>query len=221
MYFQPNIFLSLILTIGLNRKTSQVFGIIGDDHPDHKNTECALLIKHNGRFICSASLAVDDNGYEFALTSAKCLWNGGTTPTSHWPADHLYIYGWTPNFNTVEGIVKLAKKVVLHPQFDPRDLNHDIAVIILRSSYEQLPGQFAACKMVPPGFKISGGLVMLGYGQQSIDYETNGRLRQVTVPFVNHHICKNFGHDPNEGHFCVGWLGKGGVGPCIGDEGNL
>lgn len=220
MYFQSTIPISLIICLSLNLKTSQVVAIIGDDDNLHKNWECALLIKHNEKFICSATLVVDDNGVQFVLTSAKCLWNGSNKLTSHYPADHLYVYGWTNHFNAWKGELRLVKKLVLHSEFDPRYWTHDIAVIFLNEPFHEKEGEFQACNLPPPENKISGGLLMMGFGTQNIEKETTGRLGKVTMPYINQNVCKSFGKY-SDAQFCLGWLGKGGIGPCFGDEGNL
>lgn len=220
MFFLFNLRVSLVLVFGIITKCSPVLGIVGcqEKHP-HKNMECVLVLYHLNRYICSASLVVGENNIQYAITAASCVWDGENTTTSHIRPNRLGFYAWTHNYFDVEGIIRVPTKVVIHPEFDPVNLRNDIALLFIGDdkAITGVKEQFYPCNLPEPGSKPAGGFLMFGYGLTSLDAEPTGSVHFVEVPHVGHEACKKFAHESEQ--FCVGWLGRGGKGPCTGDEG--
>ncbi|HEX7132770.1 MAG TPA: trypsin-like serine protease [Iamia sp.] len=159
----------------------------------------------------------------WVLTAAHCVSDGPRYVT---PARNLKVKVGTQDLASGGRFIPVAR-VVVRPDYSPRNLSNDVALIQLAQPTD-VPRDLEIAS--PTDIPWSGAnLTTAGWGQSDVpgDYSPN-QLRQVDVPAMSGVECQTalnearaeFGTPAyHSSHLCTGPLGSGGRGPCYGDSG--
>ncbi|CAF3847745.1 unnamed protein product [Adineta steineri] len=156
----------------------------------------------------------------YVLTAAHCVADMILSP-----ALSSIVVG-TDSLNSSEGKIIISSKIFIHPNYNSKTKENDIAIL-----YLSIPIDFHdvnVAKICLPlvskseQFRypiIKKPVVAIGWGLTSYDGDTSNFLRQVTVKTVqnNEKTCKNLIRNVNL-QFCAGVTG-GGKDTCQGDSG--
>lgn len=153
-------------------------------------------------------------GDEFILTAGHCA--------SFLPAPRLHILTGTQSLAR-GGTRQEVKKIKVHPKFNRRTLDHDVAIIQLQEKIPDLRRDDKARiitredepRLAPAGTRS----IVTGWGDTGSDFPIH--LREVSVPVVDRGICN--GPDSYDGSItrrmlCAG-VSEGGRDSCAGDSG--
>ena len=159
--------------------------------------------------VCGAS--VYDRNH--VVTAALCLIN--TTEEDLF----LFFGQWGWNQTEAEEDIRLVKRILVHPKYDPNLHNHDVAVLVLKEPLSFTSSIQPIClthKPVKPGENA----YVMGWG------DTNGTaawnlLLVATVPIIDREQCNHYEWLNDaivDGMICAGYE-KGGKDSCQGDSG--
>ncbi|CAK8680068.1 unnamed protein product [Clavelina lepadiformis] len=172
-----------------------------------------------GSSFCGGSI-IDER---FVLTAAHCV-NNLFLPSS------LEVYVGRHSFdNNGEGKLLVVKNIIVHPAYNPSNLQNDIALLELEDAISFGTNIRKICYPSANDSSIDpdAGTICIttGWGNVSpsggpfIAPET---LFQARVPIVDLDRC-NVSYSSSihvlDSHICVGYFDDGGVGPCHGDSG--
>jgi secreted trypsin-like serine protease len=152
-------------------------------------------------------------GYQWILTAAHCL--GGIRG----PKDIDVISGSSYPKWPGQGSRADVAEIHVHPSYNPRTFEHDIALLKLASPIAR--GRrivlAKANTTVPPGLEatVTGWGAVTAYGQM-VD-----RLMRARMPIVDDEVCKraeSYGSAIKPGMMCAGQR-QGGLDACQGDSG--
>jgi secreted trypsin-like serine protease len=122
--------------------------------------------------------------------------------------------------------VSSTRDLILHPHYDPNDLSHDIAMIRLRNSRENiLAHPHVDLIQLPSAVDVNSNLVGMngtvsGFGvtSDSSNRSPSEELRFVSMPIMSNARCAlTFGPFIRNFHLCVDTIGSRS--PCQGDSG--
>ncbi len=179
--------------------------------------------KHNAttRDVLCAGVLVTSS---YVLTSAQC--GQLAFPANGQPAT-VMIGTVYPYSLYMGGLVRTAKRLRLHPDWDPASKANDIALVQLAGS---APAMFVPVALARFGGKSEASslwetAIVTGWGwdKPTKSKTTWWRLEQY-APIVNVSVCTGPGRydaarlQPTS--ICAGYLSKAGLGPCVGDLGD-
>ncbi|PAV58199.1 hypothetical protein WR25_00102 [Diploscapter pachys] len=160
--------------------------------------------------------------YELKFTK-KVLANVTTKP-DNWP--------WLINTETeylqvfVEGQWHRIERILVHPQYDRRNIDNDIALIILASDGYNANQLMPICLPSYYGhIKHNEKCVVVGWGRYRESMEYPQRYHQVILPIKSMDICNNRqfydGELNSKSNICAGYISnaKSEPGICNGDSG--
>ncbi|KAM3597712.1 uncharacterized protein V6R79_008424 [Siganus canaliculatus] len=118
-------------------------------------------------------------------------------------------------------VIRNASNVVVHPNYNPQTVNHNIALVQLSSPVTFTDYIKPVC-LASADSDIDVGTTMwtTGWGRLyfEVDLPPPYRLQQVTIPVVSNEECaKIYPQEVTEDMMCAG--GQSGRGPCNGDGG--
>ncbi|WP_163835544.1 trypsin-like serine protease [Spartinivicinus ruber] len=148
---------------------------------------------------------------QWVITAAHCSPKAGTRVT-------VGRYDRTTN----EGEVIRAEKTIIHPKYNPRSSDNDIALIKLQrpvsSSLNITPINLADTNIhhnaIKPGTKVK----VAGWGNTQQNIMLSNKLMEVDVPVVSQQECSQAYGGITENMVCAGYK-QGGKDSCQGDSG--
>lgn len=114
-----------------------------------------------------------------------------------------------------------TKKIIMHPNYNPRTLDYDIALVKLEAPLEEFSVYIRPVCM--PGssekFDEQSKCYVTGFGRTEQGGALAGMLRMAKIPLVSQDTCmKAYGNKITERMICAGFP-KGGIDACQGDSG--
>ncbi|GLV44678.1 Notopleural [Carabus blaptoides fortunei] len=165
---------------------------------------------------CGAAL-LNEN---WAITAAHCVEN---VP----PNDLLLRLGEHDLSTDSEPYIHQERRVqivALHPQFDPRTFEYDLALLRFYEPVQFQPNIIPVCVPQDDESFVGRSAFVTGWGRLYEDGPLPSVLQEVSVPVINNTVCesmyRNAGyieHIPNI-FICAGWK-HGGFDSCEGDSG--
>ncbi|XP_055389703.1 trypsin alpha-3-like [Condylostylus longicornis] len=168
----------------------------------NRNFQVAVLL---GPYLCGGSLLT----MEWVLSAGHCV-NGQT-------AAKTYVRAGSNNYN-YGGVVRYAKQLFLHPNFDINTLNNDISMILLQSPFVESPyiGTVSIASALPP---VGAQLQVSGFGTTSSGGNLAPYLETVYVNMIALSQCQSdYNNELTSTMFCAG-VPNGGKDSCQGDSG--
>ena len=155
----------------------------------------------------------------WVLTAAHCLVDA-TTQTVNAASAHGVVLG-TRSLAQDSGLFLVARRVFVHPDYDPRGNVADIALIELPRAVDgaviSLPSADSAIPEIGEPSIVAGWGLTAENGAPVVD------LREVSLPIVSHALCLPFYVDvgglDSGAHLCAGGARTGGRDSCQGDSG--
>lgn len=181
----------------------------GEPTPDgERSYQVSLQNPEDGHF-CGGAL-IDT---QWVLTAAHCVQDSFEVflnSTELWGGDGI----WIP-----------VAQVIVHPEFDPSTLNHDLALVRLA---EPAPETIKPLALASPAIMAAtrpGDLARVsGWGALNNEREFPTDLQQVDVPLIDNRLCQEsylelYGPDAvTDSMLCAGYP-EGGKDTCSGDSG--
>lgn len=176
------------------------------DIKDYPWQVAILVRKSTGTYLCGGSLITQRR----ILTAAHCFEPGSR------PADVLVKAGAT-HFLT-EGVWIAAERISLHPQFDAKSYQNDVALVALNASTQGSVIPIADDALVLPGGEP---LEITGWGATSEGGSPANQLQKAIVPYVANSECNDvnaYAGSVTSRMICAGHR-EGGTDSCQGDSG--
>lgn len=144
----------------------------------------------------------------WVLTAGHCVDNTNN--------DEILVFSGTSDL-TSDGLRSSIKTIVLHPNYDSRSLDSDIALLEL---VEPVSQSTISIHNGHPAAGTESTVVGWGALKEYNDFPYN--LQQVEVPIVDDETCRaaylEYGQELSENMFCAGYP-QGGKDSCAGDSG--
>ncbi|MDE1461952.1 trypsin-like serine protease [Spartinivicinus poritis] len=148
---------------------------------------------------------------QWVLTAAHCSPRAGTRVT-------VGRYDRTTN----KGEVIRAEKAIIHPQYNSRNNDHDIALIKLQrpvsSSLNITPINLADTNVYHNAIKPGTKVTVAGWGNTRQNIMLSNKLMEVDVPVVSKQECNRAYRGITDNMVCAGYK-QGGKDSCQGDSG--
>ena len=161
-----------------------------------------------GFHFCGGSV-IDDN---WILTAAHCV-DGES-------ANSLRVESGILNLSD-NGETDTVAEIIVHPGYDSRTNNNDIALLRLNGTTSAPP--VALVDFASESTVSSAGTMaaVSGWGTLSSGGSSPDRLQYVEVPVVTNAECQDAYRSENitDGMLCAGYIGQGGADSCQGDSG--
>ncbi|XP_013133133.1 PREDICTED: trypsin CFT-1-like [Papilio polytes] len=121
------------------------------------------------------------------------------------------------------GVVHNTNRIIMHPNYDPRNENNDIAVLRSSSNFV-FNNNVRAASIAGSNYNLADNQVVwaIGWGATSFKGPSSEQLRHVQVWTVNQNTCRQryaARRVVTDNMLCSGWLGVGGRDQCQGDSG--
>ena len=208
-------------------------GARGDDAADAaRSLEAGVRIVGGGavgandnQFAPLASMRTVRNGVDFAfcggsliapnvvLTAAHCVFAGNGLPPD--VPDKIVVNDRRVSTRDTQQVDRACAKVVIHPGYNPRTSQNDVAVVILKDPVTTVTPFPLASRSPATGTDT----IVAGFGTTSSGGRASDTLLQVTVPVTSDATCKAAydNYDPAS-MICAGFP-QGGKDSCQGDSG--
>ncbi|XP_035725274.1 serine protease nudel-like isoform X2 [Vespa mandarinia] len=196
----------------LNEEFDTILGIVGGRASEPEAWPFLIAMYKDGNFHCGGVIL---NEY-WIITAAHCL-----VQTNHYyevQAGILRRLSFSPMTQN-----RIAKSIVVHPNYDPNTMRNDIGMIMLDAPLhfnrwvrpacfpnENIPGSI--WEQVPSAHTMC---VVMGWGAWMERGPDTDQLREVAVPILSE--CIDFEYD-NKTEICAGYP-EGGRDACQGDSG--
>lgn len=185
------------------------------------------------RHFCGGSLITDNDRSSWILTAAHCLKHGavGTDPAKTLESSELKVVSAAVDLAQADGFVQHVTAVVVHPQYDVRTLENDIALLKLapltasqqrhdRAMHRrviELP-TVDELELAEPYSEVTA----TGWGRIAEAGPASNMLLYVNVPTVDTNSCREayapLGYSVADTMLCAGFR-SGGRDACQGDSG--
>ncbi|XP_028360997.1 enteropeptidase [Phyllostomus discolor] len=169
---------------------------------------------YNRQLLCGASL-VSSN---WLVSAAHCVYGRNLQP-SKWKA--ILGLHMTSNLTSPQVVTRLVDQIVIHPQYNKRTKNNDIAMMHLEFKVNYTDYVQPIClpeesQVFPPGRICS----IAGWGRVAYEGPTADILQDADVPLLSNEKCQQQMPEYNitENMVCAGYE-KGGIDSCKGDSG--
>ncbi|XP_033218170.1 trypsin-2-like [Belonocnema kinseyi] len=174
------------------------------------------------RIVGGERIDIRQHPYQLSLQTTSHLC-GASVISEKWAvtAGHCVGYKLRAGSNSkYNGTTYNVRRIVRHPQFSLSGIDFDVAVIEVFEKF--VLGDTVRPVKLPDREISTGTLVNItGWGNTG-DGINDGILRQVSVPIVDHNLCKRAYKGINQittRMICAGLLGVGGKDSCQGDSG--
>ena len=201
--------------------SAQAGTIVGGREASESEYPFAVYVEP-GVFACGGTL-IDAR---WVLTAAHCadsLVLVEDAPPVPWPGLTMTVY--TGSNEAAGGDPVSVSRAVIHPGYDKRKSQYDVALLELAEPVE-LPTAKIAGPGEEPLWAPATLSTIIGWGDtEEGDGGGSERLREAEVPIVSDHDCArayadlDFIEYASPLHLCAGYLGAGGVDTCQGDSG--
>lgn len=152
-------------------------------------------------FFCGGTLVAPDK----VITAAHCVISYRQAPKA------MQVIGGRTDLRFDDGVTRRAVEIWIHPDFNPVNLNADIAVLTLERTLPYRPLPFDDLSGDDPYAPGLPGTV-LGWGAQAINDQGGKELRQAHPPLVDDATCaaahpgeEGFPAFNAESHVCAGY----------------
>lgn len=152
-------------------------------------------------FFCGGTLVTPDK----VITAAHCVISYRQAPKA------MRVIGGRTDLRFDDGVTRRAIEIWIHPDFNPANLNADVAVVTLERTLPYRPLPFDDPSGADPYRPGLPGTV-LGWGAQAINDQGGRELRQAHPPLVDDATCaaahpgeEGFPGFNAESHVCAGY----------------
>ncbi|KAJ8932949.1 hypothetical protein NQ314_014328 [Rhamnusium bicolor] len=189
----------------------------------------------DGRIVGGSNTTIDRHPYQISLRYFSEHICGGAIISSTWvlTAAHCVQGATLPSFLTVRigssyvgsgGEVITVLSTIIHPNYDERTYDYDIALLSLSSSAtSNVIARAIALPSTQTGPNAGQTATITGWGALTQGGVSPSILQVVEVPVVSQNACQVAyqvqGHQISPRMFCAGLLGVGGKDACQGDSG--
>ncbi|KAM3598544.1 uncharacterized protein V6R79_019281 [Siganus canaliculatus] len=181
--------------------------IVGGDQAALGAWPWQVFVQHNETY-CGGTLITN----QWVLTAAQCVES---------TFDLLVALGTnTLNPVSITGDIVSVSDVVLHPNYNPESLEHDLALLKLTSPVEFTPFIQPVCLAAEDSVFDEGTIFVStgwGYIHTDVSLPSPRHLREVTLPLVSNEDCIKIYSGVTDNMICAG--GEAGRGTCYGDGG--
>ncbi|KAL1396729.1 hypothetical protein pipiens_010317 [Culex pipiens pipiens] len=200
------------LALGATQDVDSDFRIIGG-RPVNINTvpyQVSVIVQYGTYLIhtCGGSILDEDT----ILTAAHCV----TLSTRY------FIRAGSTN-NRYGGQFVEVSEIIVHPDNDPSTFDYDVCILKLKRKLDfgalVKPIKLADSEKY---YKTGTKSLVSGWGALQNEGSITDKLQAVSVPLVDHTVCKEIYseiNDVTDRMFCAGLLGVGGRDSCQGDSG--
>jgi secreted trypsin-like serine protease len=198
-------YLLLLVSVGMNSVQASS-RIVGGMNVTNQNEFPFYAIPNSNTTLCGATLIWGN----VLITAAHCgesTWNAG-----------VWIGGTNALFNKTNSQYYSTQRVIIHPNYDPKLVLNDIALIILNTTVKDIPyAQLNYDSAVP---KISTLVTAIGYGRIAETGAFAPTLQKVDLQVESYKVCvRTYVTAKDNLQICNRGLPEGGKDSCSGDSG--
>lgn len=195
---------------GLGQVTPRV---VGGDVATFGEQRWISSLQFRERHVCGAALI----GPEWVMTAAHCV--AGLSVSN--PALSVWVGGHDLRVDS-QGERREINQIVIHPNYNPNNMRHDIALIKLADPVTNVsPVQLASAAVMETAAAPGQPVTVSGWGALSEGGGSPAKLHDVTVPVVTNRVCNSpeaYGGQVASTMLCAG-ISQGGQDACQGDSG--
>ncbi|KPI95066.1 PREDICTED: trypsin, alkaline C-like [Papilio xuthus] len=149
------------------------------------------------------------------LTAGHCVWRDS--------ANQWRIRVGSTNANS-GGVVHNINRIIMHPNYNSRNLDNDIAILRSSSNFA-FNNNVRAGSIAGSNYNLADNQAVwaIGWGAIAFKGQSSEQLRHVQIWTVNQNVCRQRyatrGSTVTDNMLCSGWLDVGGRDQCQGDSG--